>query len=231
LGREKQPVDDFLQIEGELIQVNSIANGGLQLEVTRGMHESIAAAHPAGAVVYLLERKTSMVSFVPGFFGSPAGGNYTHTLFLPDVRVGAAEFYVINDYGHSPVKHIPYTSTPDGGLRTMSGGQIALQVDGYLAVQTNAAPPFVMDEVVAVKDIFATVRSAPSGGPIQLQVRQNSAVYCTLTIADGATVSNTVSGFGLPPLAAGAQVNLDVVSVPSAANTLPGRDLTVTIRL
>ena len=53
---------------------------------------------------------------------------------------------------------------------------------------------------------------------------------CTST-ATGATVSNTLDGLGMPPLALGAQVHLDVVDVPGAANTLPGRDLTVTIRL
>jgi hypothetical protein len=64
-----------------------------------------------------------------------------------------------------------------------------------------------------------------------LQLRQNATVYCTLTIVDGATTSNVVDGFGLPPLTADSQVSLDILSVPGAANTLPGRDLTVTIRL
>jgi hypothetical protein len=66
---------------------------------------------------------------------------------------------------------------------------------------------------------------------VTLLVRQNSGAYSTLTIADGVTVSNTVNGLGLPPLGVGAQIHLDVVNVPGAANTLPGRDLTVTIRL
>jgi hypothetical protein len=66
---------------------------------------------------------------------------------------------------------------------------------------------------------------------VEMQLRQNDTVYCTLTIADGATISNVVSGFGLPALAAAARLNLDVTSVPTAAGTLPGRDLTVTIRL
>jgi hypothetical protein len=127
--------------------------------------------------------------------------------------------------------HVPYSATPDGGLRTLSGGQIALQVDGYLAVQTDATPPFVMDEAHVPRDIFATLRDAPSGGAVTLLVRQNSSAYSTLTIADGATVSNTVNGLGLLPFGAGAQIHLDVVNVPGAANTLPGRDLTVTIRL
>ena len=134
-------------------------------------------------------------------------------------------------FGTSPVKHVPYSSSAGGGLRTLSGGQIALQVDGYLAIRTDATPPFVMDEAHATRDIFATVREAPSGGTVTLLVRQDSANYCALTIADGATVSNTVDGLSLKPLAANAQIHLDVVDVPGSANTLPGRDLTVTIRL
>ena len=54
------------------------------------------------------------------------------------------------------------------------------------------------------------VREAPSGGAVELQLRQGSTAYCTLTIADGATISNPVNGFGLPPLVAGAQLNLDI---------------------
>jgi hypothetical protein len=64
-----------------------------------------------------------------------------------------------------------------------------------------------------------------------MQLRQGSTVFCTLTIADGATQSNVVGGFGLSPLASGAQVNLDILSVPTASGSLPGSDLTVTIRL
>jgi hypothetical protein len=56
-------------------------------------------------------------------------------------------------------------------------------------------------------------------------------VFCTLTIADGTTTSASVNGFGLPPLLANALVSLDILSVPSAADTLPGRDLTVIVRL
>src|SRR6185503_1644012 len=125
---------------------------------------------------------------------------------------------------------VPYSAITDGGLRTLSGGQISLQVDGYLAVQTDATPPFVMDEAHVPHDLFATLREAPVGGAVTLVVRQESATYCTLTIADGALVSNTVNGLGMAALAASAQIHLDVTSVPGAANTLPGRDLTVTIR-
>jgi hypothetical protein len=88
-----------------------------------------------------------------------------------------------------------------------------------------------MEDSHVARDIFAVVREAPDGGAIELQLRQNSSVYCTLTIADGETMSNVVSGFGLPPLPTDARLDLDITSVPTAAGTLPGRDLTVTIRL
>jgi hypothetical protein len=88
-----------------------------------------------------------------------------------------------------------------------------------------------MEDAHVARDIFAVVREAPAGGAIEMRLRQNDTAYCTLTIADGQTISNVVNGFALPPLAAGARVDLDVTSVPTAAGTLPGRDLTVTIRL
>jgi hypothetical protein len=44
-------------------------------------------------------------------------------------------------------------------------------------------------------------------------------------------MSNVVDGFGLAALAGSSVVSLDIVSVPTAADSLPGNDLTVIIRL
>jgi hypothetical protein len=222
---------NLVQLESEVMTVIGVQNGGLNLTVARASHGSTAVAHAAGILIYILQRAIITVPFVKGFFGSPASGSYVHSMFLPDVRIAAAEFYATNAVGNSPVKGVAFGATIDQGLRTLSGGQISIQVDGYLAIETDAAPPFVIEDSHAPRDIFAIVREAPHGGAIQLQLRQNSTVYCTLTIADGQKLSNVIGGFGLPPLAANAQVSLDVLSVPGAANTLPGRDLTVTIRL
>ncbi len=52
----------------------------------------------------------------------------------------------------------------------------------------------------------------------------------TVTIPAGGTMSNVVWGFGLPPLMAGEQINLDILSVAPGGTGTPGRDLTVTIR-
>ena len=212
--------------------MQSLQSGGLQLTITRGAHGSVAAAHAAGAIVYLLERTTVIAAFVSAFFASPASANYSYSIFLPDVRVAAAEFYVTNMYGTSPVMHVPYSATTDGGLRTLSGGQIALQVDGYLAVQTDATPPFVMDEAHVPRDIFATVREAPvgRGGHIAGAAEQQRLLH--------ADDCGWRDGFEYREWARAcrrwrwARRSIWMcVNVPGAANTLPGRDLTVTIRL
>jgi zona occludens toxin (predicted ATPase) len=182
-------------------------------------------------LVYHLARSITIVPFVKDFFGSPASGSFSYSIFLPDARVAAAEFYVNNSMGASAVAQATFGATVDEGLRTLAGGQISIQVQGYLAIQTNAAPPLVIEDSHAARDMFAVVQNAPSGGAIVMQVRQGSAVYCTLTIPDGATISNVVGGFGLPPLVSSALLNLDITAVPTAAGTLPGRDLTVIIRL
>jgi len=129
------------------------------------------------------------------------------------------------------VEKAAFGQTVDQGLRTLAGGQLSIQAQGYLAIQTGAAPPLVVEDARAARDIFAVVREAPDGGEVELQVRQNGSVYCTLTIPDGQTISNVVNGFGLAPLEMDDRLDLDITSVPTAVNTLPGRDLTVIIRL
>ncbi len=222
---------DLIQIEAEILEVTGTSGGGTIYAVTRGSHGSAAAAHSTGALVYHLTRSVTIVPFVSGFFGSPASGSYSNSIFAPDVRVGAAELFVTNLFGSGPVATGSYGGTTDDGLRTLAGGQMSIQVEGYLAIQTDAAPPLVVESALAMRDMFAVVHEAPSGGAITLQLRQGSTVFGSLTIADGTTVSNVVDGFGLAALAASAQVSLDILSVPTATGTLPGRDLTVTIRL
>ncbi|MEI9814965.1 MAG: hypothetical protein WDO18_21010 [Acidobacteriota bacterium] len=180
-----------------------------------------------------MDRHTEVLPFVRGFFGSPASGSYRETIYLPDARVGVSNFYVLNAFGNSPVGIASFGATTDEGLRTLAGGQISIQVEGYLAAEDNAAPAFVIDRTHSVRDVTAVVREAPDGGDVQLRVRVNDDEYCTLTIEDGETVSSgpVFSGFGNAALPADARIYLDVVSVPGDPNTLPGRDLTVTIRM
>ena len=75
------------------------------------------------------------------------------------------------------------------------------------------------------------VRDTVVGGALTIRLRQDGAELCTLVIPDGDTESDVVDGQGLAILEAGASLTLDVVAVPQAVNTFPGRDLTVAIRL
>jgi hypothetical protein len=222
---------DLIQIDSEVLRVEETLGGGTSYAVTRGVQGSLAAAHAAGAPIHDLVSRTSVVPFARDFFGSPASGSYNYTAVLEDARIASAELFVTNARGNSAMATNCYTGTLDQGLRTLSGGHFVIQVEGYLAVETNAAPPLAAPSAHAVRDVFARVNDAPTGAPVELEVKQDGAAYCQLAIPAGATMSNVVDGAGLPPLEAGAQLALDIVSVPAATDEKPGRDLTVTIRV
>ena len=218
----------FIALEGEVLQIVAVLNNGARLQLLRGVQSSTSAAHASGTLVYALSSKTQIVPFVKDFFGSPASGNWSFPVFLPDCRVTSAELFVTNVKGNSPTTAVCVTGTADYGLRTLSGGQFSFQVEGFLAIETGATPDIIVENTLSVRDIYAVIRQAPVGGPIQLQVNQNDALYCALTIADGQTVSNSVSGALQPLLIAGARLSLDINMVGPAN---PGADLTVVIRL
>jgi hypothetical protein len=171
------------------------------------------------------------MAFAQDFFGSPASGSYAFPITIPDVRIAAAALYMTNSRGNSSVAEESFTSTTDEGLRTLLGGQLTIQIEGPLAIQTNAAPPLVVGTSCSVRDVYAVVQDAPAGAPVVMQVTQNGLVYCELTIPTGATVSNDVDGFAFGPLQAQAIIGLNITSVVATSDTAPGSDLTVTIRL
>jgi len=126
------------------------------------------------------------------------------------------------------------TQTNAGGgtnvtTSTSTGGQYSIQVDGYLAIQSNAAPPLVVDTTQTPIDATAYVNEPPAGGPVVCQIFQGATLYATLTIPAGATQSNTVTG--LAQLTQGSRVTLNITEVPGSASVAPGRDLTVVMRL
>jgi hypothetical protein len=217
----------FVQVDAEVMQIVAVQNGGLQYQVMRGMHQTAAAAHAAQTPVYQLSSSVSVVPFPLGFFGSPLSGNWSYPTALPNVKVASAELVVTNSRGNSPSNSINLTQSTDYGLRTLSGGQYSIQVQGFLAVDSNPAPNVVVEAAHAVQDIYAIVKQAPAGSAIQMTLSQNGAPYCTLTIPDGATVSASVDGFGLPLLAQ-AQISMAITGV---GQNNPGSDLTVILRL
>jgi hypothetical protein len=219
--------NSMIQVDTEVMLVTAVTNNGLTCQVTRGVNGSQAAAHNAGAAVYVLTAKTVITPFPAEFFGSPYSGSWSYALPLPDVRVVSAQVFVTNDRGNSPTTGICLTGTTDNGLRTLSGGQYSFQVQGFLAVDQNAAPALVVDTSHSVRDVFAILGTA-ADLPIQLQLNNGSSPYCQLTIQPGQLVSNSVSGTTLPPLAGRTQLSLSVLAV---GQNYPGSDLTVLIRL
>ena len=218
----------MIQLEAEVVQVVTVLDNGMGYEITRGMDGSTPAAHNTGVTVYELTQTIVIVPFAEDFFGSPYSGNWSYPIPLADCRVVSAELFVTNMIGNSPTGSICLTQTTDYGLRTLSGGQFSFQVDAFLAIETGATPDIIVENSHSVRDVYAIVRQAPSGGPIQLQINQNSVAYCTLTIADGTTLSNSIDGATLPILKSGALLSLDITMV---GPTNPGADLTVVIRL
>jgi hypothetical protein len=220
-------VGTILQIEAELLQVTALTNGGLPYSVTRGIHGTVAAAHAAQLPVYQLLSKTVVVSLPQDFFGSPYSGNWSYPVPLPDVRVASAELFVTNQIGNSPTAAISFMHTTNYGLRSLSGGQYSIQVDGYLAVDQSAAPPVIVETARSVRDVSA-VLGAAADAAVQLQLNVNGTAYCTLTFPPNQTLSNDVDGGSLPPLSTSAQLTLSILQV---GTTYPGADLTVLIRL
>jgi len=220
-------VGSTLQIDAEILRVTAVANGGAEYSVTRGIDGTTAATHAASAPIYHLASQTVIAPFPANFFGSPYCGNWSYPVTLPDARMACAELFVTNDVGNSVTAGINLTHNDDNGLRTLSGGQYSIQVDGYLAVQQPVAPPIVLEASHAVRDIYAVLGTA-ADAVVQVQVNLNGALYCALTFPAGATMSSSVNGNTLPPLTAGAQLTGAVTSV---GQTNPGANLTVLIRL
>jgi hypothetical protein len=115
----------------------------------------------------------------------------------------------------------------DDGLRTLSGGQVSFQIDGFLAIEQGAVPDFFVNAAHAVREVFASVQQAPAGSPVQVRMTRNGAEYCSLTISAGSTTSQTQKGFALGPLREGDKLSLDITAVGTES---PGSDLTVVLR-
>jgi len=220
-------VGTFLQIDAEILSVSAVTGGGTQYSITRGVDGSTASTHTAATPIYQLTNQTTIVPFPGGFFGSPYSGSWSYPISLPDVRVGSAELFVTNQLGNSAITGICLTHNDENGLRTLSGGQYSIQVDGYLAVEQSVAPAVVVEAAHSVRDVFAILGTA-ADAEVQVQVCLNSVAYCTLAFAPGTTTSNSILGSTLPPLPVMAQVTVAVLSV---GQTDPGEDLTVIIRL
>jgi hypothetical protein len=221
----------LLQFGEEIAEVTAVNSAQNQVTLTRGLYGSTPVAHSAGVPVYLLNRQDQMLSFVPGYFRSAAAVGYRHVFRSPNVRLAAADLVLYNRIGPSARGEALLTGSTDQGLRTLSGGQILLNVHGYLAIEASAGNSIVLERQTVVRDIFAFVQEAPAGGAIELLLKLDGQPYGELVIENGNFTSASFSGFNRWPLTAGAVLSLDILNVPSSAAGLPGRDLTVCIQI
>jgi hypothetical protein len=232
-----------IQIDNELMTILTADASSNTYTVVRHDLGSLPASHSKTAGVLPLDRATIVVPFANGFFENQASVNFLHTFSLPDVRVAAAQFRVTNSFGDSQAATNCYTvvsGDPNDVLRTLSGGQFSLQVNGYLATQQNTAPPLIVEAKHAVRDIRATLNEAASGFDIAITINQNGSLYQSLLIPSGNLISTVVVlGFDsstdiqLLPLQEGAILTMDIAlnrSTAVSTSPSPGRDLTVTIR-
>lgn len=219
-------VGALVQIDREIVQAG-VTTDGITL-VTRGVHSTAVVDHEITAAVYPLAEKVVIVPFIRKFFGSPASGDWKYSVDLPNARLASVELYMTNSLGDGAVSASQFTATNDSGLRTLSGGQYSMQITGYLAVQTGAAPDVIVDADRSVRDIYAVVRGPSAGAGVTLGLNRNAQPYATLHFDPGITISSVADGFELPVLRAGDLLSLDVTGVGTAN---PGSDLTVIVRL
>jgi len=220
----------FIQVGAEILKVVSVAPDRLSGEFERNQFDSGAVAHGLPALVYPLADEVHVIPFARNFFGSPASGYFAYPIFIPDQRVAAASLFVTNAYGDSPQRSFAFTQVVEQGIRTMSGGQLTMQVDGPLAIGSNLAPAIVVERLQAIRDVRAVVNEAPAGGPIEITVLRNGDPYAELDIFDGEVVSDAVDGFGRAPLQAGDVLTIELTNVPPSSAGTPGRDLTIILR-
>ena len=225
----------YMAVDQEIIELTAATSDGTGFVIARGLDTTSAAAHLAGAVALPLSQLTLSFPFVEDFFGSPASGNWTQSIILANARICSAELFFTNSQGNGSVGSGAFTTFVGGGLRTLTGGQVMLQVPGYLAVQNDAVPTLDPGATYSVRDVYAYVDTAPTGTTptditgVTLQVTVNEANYCTLNIPNGSTQSATaVDGSTLPVLRAGQKIGLNIQTVGDQA---PGSDLTVVIRV
>jgi hypothetical protein len=99
-------------------------------------------------------------------------------------------------------------------------------VSGTLAVGTNAAAELRPSAAFTAAEIFAAVKTAPSGAALLVTVRKNGAAVGTVTIADGA-FTGTQAILSITAFAKDDKITVDIDQVGSV---VAGADLSVALR-
>ena len=223
-------VGTMFQIGKELIETSAEAGPGASYNVNRGRYQSTAAAHTGTLPVFMLTRRDMTIPFVPGYFNSTSAVGFRYNFRLPNVRIAGADLTLYNRVGASERAEESYTILSEDGVRTLSGGQISMSVQGYLAIEASAGTSYVVDRTTVVRDVYAFVQEAPVGATIEILVSVNGTAYCELVIAAGSRVADAVSCLNRAPIPANATISFDIVNVPPSSVGTPGKDLTVVLQ-
>lgn len=213
-------INDVVEISGVL--GNDAANGNwdivtppsgdsFELAGSSGSGNYVSGGSIAGSRLYRVLDILATAAFRPGFFAQPESGDWRQTVALPNARIVAVQGYVTSAFGNSPTRQYDLLQTT---TRTLLAGQIDLEVEGTLAIESNAAPGFSIPFPAAVRYVSATVQEAPTGGPIRVTVNRNGMMWCRLTVADGQTSSaGAASGRALGPLSQDDKITVDITAV------------------
>lgn len=225
------PQGTFFQIEEEIFETTGDPVSGNIYPVIRARYQTAAVAHEAAKPAFVLTRRDMTIPFVPGYFSSTAAVGFRYNFRLPNVRISAADLTLYNRVGASARAEESYTGVTSFGVRTLSGGQITMNVQGYLAIEASAGNSYVVDRTTVVRDVSAYVQEAPAGDDVEILVRVNGNPYCDLVIPAGSNVAANVSKFNTQALPQGAKLSFDILNVPSASLGTPGRELTVLLQI
>jgi hypothetical protein len=221
----------LFQIEEEIFETTGEPTGGNIYPVIRARYNSSASLHFIEEPIFLLTRREMTIPFVPGYFNSSAAVGFRYNFRLPNVRISGADLTLYNRIGASARTEECYTGVTNYGIRTLSGGQIAMNVHGFLAIEASAGNSYVLDRTTVVRDVSAYVQEPPYGGDVEILVRVNGEPYCELLVQAGSHVATAVDQFNSMPLPAGGKLSFDVLNVPPASAGTPGRDLTVLLQI
>jgi len=231
---------DMVIVDSEILLIGT--KTGLSAAVTRAQKTSGvsggASAHSSGAALQKVLTVLRNEAFPPGFFYGIGTGDVNPQLIywkadiaLSNMRVLAADGYVVNAYGPSDTYTANWTGGLDNGILTGSpaaSSGVTLQVGGTLAIGSNLAPVVALNADRQPQSVSVHLKTAPTGAALTCQINLGGTLWMTLTVPAGATSVSATSGqlSAAGQLTSGSLITLDVTAT---GTTFPGSDLSVFI--
>ena len=224
-----EQMPSYVLIDGELIQVNATDGSA----IARGMKGTTAAAHASGALIWQVETQTALFALQGATVNTDGWPSPLGTVPFRGMGLAAADCWVTNEYGDSPVTTAAFTNVDEGRLRCLSGWVLDLDVPGTLGIASSVCPQATLPQAAAPANIFAIVVGAPVGAGATAVVKVNGTAWATVNlrawtgsstgtqsgVAEGALAWSVLDGMVMP---AGAAITLDITAV---GTTSPGSGL------